>query len=350
MALKKPPSASSNASSSNNNNNQPSSRHRNHLISRLRSRRASSLRAVKAERRLDLQARFVESLVHRPRFVKGGDRSALQRFRHYQALEMIGEGTGGKVYLLQHAQDKRSRLAVKVYFKAGAATTEPALQVACVKGVEMMRNEHRILSSVPPHKHLIKLYDGLETLETVSLFMELAPKGDLFELLVRTGPLKEEEACLFFTQLLSVVEHLHRHGYVHRDIKPENLLLRNRHRLMLTDFGSAAAWSPHFLHTQRVGSLEYAAPEVLAEHATYVGPEVDMWSCGAVLYTMLKGMTPFGGYCVDEILANIQRRKLDLEGLSVEVQHLLLSLLEPCKEKRATMEEDLKLNFLMNSC
>jgi len=94
-------------------------------------------------------------------------------------------------------------------------------------------------------------------------------------------------------KIIAGVEYCHRNKVVHRDLKPENLLLHAKRRsVKIADFGlSNIMRDGHFLKTS-CGSPNYAAPEViLRKH--YAGPEVDVWSCGVILYAMLCGILPF---------------------------------------------------------
>ncbi|KAK4395936.1 SNF1-related protein kinase catalytic subunit alpha KIN10, partial [Sesamum angolense] len=96
----------------------------------------------------------------------------------------------------------------------------------------------------------------------------------------------------FEMQIIAGVEYCHRNLIVHRDLKAENLLLDSKGNVKLADFGlSNIMRDGHFLKTS-CGSLNYAAPEIL-RGALYAGPEVDIWSCGVILYTLLCGAFPF---------------------------------------------------------
>ncbi|CAK9180495.1 unnamed protein product [Ilex paraguariensis] len=93
---------------------------------------------------------------------------------------------------------------------------------------------------------------------------------------------------------------------VHRDLKLENLLLDSKCNVKIVDFGfSNFMRDGHFLKTS-CGSPSYAAPEVISGQL-YAGPEVDVWSCGVILYTLLCGRFPFGDDDFPSIYAKIKK-------------------------------------------
>jgi carbon catabolite-derepressing protein kinase len=115
---------------------------------------------------------------------------------------------------------------------------------------------------------------------------------ELFDYIVQHGKLTEERGRRFFQQIVCAVEYCHRHKVVHRDLKPENLLLDENLNVKIADFGlSNIMTDGNFLKTS-CGSPNYAAPEVISGKL-YAGPEVDVWSCGVILYVLLVGRLPF---------------------------------------------------------
>uniref|UniRef100_A0A4W3GX81 5'-AMP-activated protein kinase catalytic subunit alpha-1 n=1 Tax=Callorhinchus milii TaxID=7868 RepID=A0A4W3GX81_CALMI len=102
----------------------------------------------------------------------------------------------------------------------------------------------------------------------------------------------EKESRRLFQQIISAVDYCHRHMVVHRDLKPENVLLDAHMNAKIADFGLSNMMSDgEFLRTS-CGSPNYAAPEVISGRL-YAGPEVDIWSCGVILYALLCGTLPF---------------------------------------------------------
>ena len=111
------------------------------------------------------------------------------------------------------------------------------------------------------------------------------------------APLSLREVAALMHQLLQAVHCLHAIRLVHRDVKPANLLFSAAGELRLIDFGLSFRWpgaGPHKPLTKLAGSLHYMAPEMLARTG-YLGSQVDAWSLGVIVATMLAGQLPFRG-------------------------------------------------------
>ena len=146
------------------------------------------------------------------------------------------------------------------------------------------------------HVHIIRLYEYIDTPSELYLVLEYIPGGELFDYITSKGPrIPINEARLLFQQLISGVEYLHRHSVIHRDLKPENLMLDAKKNVKIVDFGlSNVTFDGEFLRSS-CGSPNYAAPEVIKGNL-YAGSEVDIWSCGIILYVLLCGQLPFGKF------------------------------------------------------
>ena len=149
----------------------------------------------------------------------------------------------------------------------------------------------------------------------------------------------ENEARRFFQQIIAAIDYCHRHKIVHRDLKPENLLLDEFLNVKIGDFGLSNFMSDgDFLKTS-CGSPNYAAPEVISGRL-YSGPEVDVWSCGVILYVMLCGRLPFDDESIPTLFMKINKGIYTLPPyLSPEAKHLLSSMLVVDPMKRITIAE-----------
>ena len=96
------------------------------------------------------------------------------------------------------------------------------------------------------------------------------------------------------------------HKMVHRDLKPENLLLDRDYNIKLIDFGLANSMKDSQALITACGSPNYAAPEVISGQS-YGGEEVDIWSCGVILYAMICGSLPFDDEHLAQLFAKIKK-------------------------------------------
>lgn len=171
------------------------------------------------------------------------------------------------------------------------------------------------------------------------MIMEYVSGGELFDYIVKHGKLQEHEARRFFQQIISGVDYCHRHMIVHRDLKPENLLLDHNMHVKIADFGlSNMMLDGEFLRTS-CGSPNYAAPEVISGKL-YAGPEVDIWSCGVILYALLCGTLPFDDEHVPTLFRKIKSGIFPIpEYLNKQVVNLVCQMLQVDPLKRANIEE-----------
>ena len=205
----------------------------------------------------------------------------------YQLVETLGIGSFGKVRLAIH-QPTGIKVALKFINRQLLKSKDMSGRV---------KREIEFLLFLN-HPHIIKLYTTFTTSSDIVMVMEVAD-GELFDLIVKNGKMNESLARSYFQQIMSAVEYCHRHMIVHRDLKPENILLVGD-LIRIVDFGlSQVIKDGEFLKTS-CGSPNYAAPEVISGKY-YAGPEVDIWSCGVILYVMLVGRLPFD----DESIPNL---------------------------------------------
>ncbi|CAE7407223.1 OSK1, partial [Symbiodinium sp. KB8] len=151
-------------------------------------------------------------------------------------------------------------------------------------------------------------YEVISTPTDIFVIIEVVPGGELFDYIVRRGKLHEREARQLFQQLVSAVEYCHWHGVVHR----------------VADFGLSNCMADGtFLHTS-CGSPNYAAPEVISAQP-YPGPEVDVWSCGVILYALLCGSLPFDDESIHNLFRKIKHGEFTIPGHVPDMARDLIS-------------------------
>jgi len=240
----------------------------------------------------------------------------------------LGIGAFGKVKLATHAVTGH-KVAVKILNKA---------KIKQLGMEEKVQREINILH-LCTHPHIIRLYEVIDTPTDIFLVNEYVSGGELFDHIVSKGRLSADEARNFFHQIISGVEYSHFQKIVHRDLKPENLLLDANHNIKIADFGlSNLMRDGDFLRTS-CGSPNYAAPEVISGHL-YAGPEVDVWSCGVILYALLCGSLPFDDESIPNLFKKIKSGMYALPThLSQLAKNLIPRMLEVDPMKRITIPE-----------
>ncbi|XP_074640983.1 5'-AMP-activated protein kinase catalytic subunit alpha-2-like isoform X2 [Tubulanus polymorphus] len=247
---------------------------------------------------------------------------------HYILGDTLGVGTFGKVKIGCHQLTKH-QVAIKI------------LNRNRIKSLDVVGKIRREIQNLKlfRHPHIIKLYQVISTPTDIFMVMEYVSGGELFDYIVKHGKLKEHEARRFFQQIISGVDYCHRHMIVHRDLKPENLLLDKHRNVKIADFGlSNMMTDGEFLKTS-CGSPNYAAPEVISGKL-YAGPEVDVWSCGVILYALLCGTLPFDDEHVPSLFRKIKSGIFAIpDYLNKSVVSLLVKSLQVDPMKRVTMKE-----------
>ncbi|XP_017893258.1 ribosomal protein S6 kinase alpha-5 isoform X2 [Ceratina calcarata] len=148
-----------------------------------------------------------------------------------------------------------------------------------------------LLRACQGHQNIVKLVEVHHDRAHTYIVMELLSGG---ELLRRPRPFTEQQASRIMRQLASAVRFMHSRGVVHRDLKPENIVFAHEGEdapAIIVDFGFARikrGCEP--LHTPCF-TLQYAAPEVVACQG--YDQSCDLWSLGAILYSMLSRKQPF---------------------------------------------------------
>mmetsp|Transcript_114913 Transcript_114913/g.329981 ORF Transcript_114913/g.329981 Transcript_114913/m.329981 type:complete len:423 (-) Transcript_114913:239-1507(-) len=211
-----------------------------------------------------------------------------------------------------------------------------------LKDAPDFHNEINLLASVD-HENIVRLFETFEDAHRHYLVLELCTGGELFDRIVEVGELTESLAALLMRQMANTICYLHSEGIAHRDLKPENFVFSHKGPLFLTplkliDFGLSCRVEPGEVLTDAVGTLLYAAPEVLAQS---YGPMCDLWSFGAIVYNVLCGHPPFNGKTAKQVVKNIRKGKYSMcgpywETISDEGKDLVRGLLTKDPAERLT--------------
>ncbi|XP_072239652.1 serine/threonine-protein kinase MARK1 isoform X1 [Leuresthes tenuis] len=312
---------------------------------------------------------------------------------NYRLLKTIGKGNFAKVKLARHILTGRE-VAIKIIDKT---QLNPTSLQKLFREVSVMK----ILN----HPNIVKLFEVIETEKTLYLVMEYASGGEVFDYLVAHGRVKEKEARAKFRQIVSAVEYCHQKRIVHRDLKispsqeqsspsshnfqtnfpqtyqgdrrrcfskdwynthkwleysqskdsaycyacqhfslpsSENLLLDADMNIKIADFGFSNEFTLGSKLDTFCGSPPYAAPE-LFQGKKYDGPEVDVWSLGVILYTLVSGSLPFDGQNLKELRERVLRGKYRIPFyMSTDCENLLKKLLVLNPGKRSSLKQIMK--------
>ncbi|XP_078090171.1 MAP/microtubule affinity-regulating kinase 3a isoform X4 [Mustelus asterias] len=249
---------------------------------------------------------------------------------NYRLLKTIGKGNFAKVKLARHILTGRE-VAIKIIDKTQLNPTS----------LQKLFREVRIMKCLN-HPNIVKLFEVIETEKTLYLVMEYASGGEVFDYLVAHGRMKEKEARAKFRQIVSAVQYCHQKQIVHRDLKAENLLLDADMNIKIADFGFSNEFTVGNKLDTFCGSPPYAAPE-LFQGKKYDGPEVDVWSLGVILYTLVSGSLPFDGQNLKELRERVLRGKYRIPFyMSTDCENLLKRFLVLNPSKRGTLEQIMK--------
>ncbi|GIJ99395.1 protein kinase [Aspergillus viridinutans] len=251
----------------------------------------------------------------------------MQRLDQYQTVKILGEGSFGKVKLAIHQPSGR-QVALKIISRRKLLSRDMVGRVEReIQYLQLLR-----------HPHIIKLYTVIATKTDIIMVLEYAER-ELFDYLVKRGRCNDAEARKFFQQIICAVEYCHRHKIVHRDLKPENLLIDKDKNVKIADFGlSNIMTDGNFLKTS-CGSPNYAAPEVISGKL-YAGPEVDVWSCGVILYVLLVGRLPFDDDYIPALFKKIAAGNFHMPPyISSGAARLIRSMLQVHPVHRITIPE-----------
>ena len=171
------------------------------------------------------------------------------------------------------------------------------------------------------------------------------------ELCKRRKRLSEFEAKYYIFQIVSALTYLHNNKIIHRDLKLGNLFLNSNLEIKLGDFGLAAKleFDNEKRHTV-CGTPNYLAPEVLSSKIGH-SYEVDVWSLGVVLYTIIIGKPPFETPKVEKTYKKIRHAMYSFpENISIsqEAKELISRIFVLDPQQRPSLQQIVQSTFLNN--
>ncbi|KAH7082274.1 hypothetical protein FB567DRAFT_103457 [Paraphoma chrysanthemicola] len=288
--------------------------------------------------RPDTQKEPQASMAPPPVPAKKEEPPAKKTINDFVVLEEMGQGAYGQVKLCRFKKNSSKKVVIKYVTKRRIL-------------VDTWTRDRR-LGTVPleihvldylrrdgfKHPNIVEMSDFFE--DDVNYYIEMVPHGlpgmDLFDYIELRVNMEEKECRKIFVQVAEAIHHLHTKAkVVHRDIKDENVVLDGEGNIKLIDFGSAA-YIKSGPFDVFVGTIDYAAPEVLAGRS-YRGKEQDVWALGILLYTIIYKENPF--YSIDEIMDHDLRVPWVMSEESIDLVRLML---DRDVEKRITISQVLE--------
>jgi len=224
---------------------------------------------------------------------------ALEFSKNYEEKEIIGNGGFGLVYLYEHRL-LHLPFAVKIF--------APAFYEGGEKELERFFQEAKMLFKLN-HPSIIKVYDAGMIGKRPFIRMEYFNGRNLNQILMEFGTLSPAKALELIKNIVSALHHAHEEvGIIHRDLKPSNIMASMPNQFRIIDFG-LSIFIENELHSRFTKTGEgtisgyYNAPELI-QNPRLIDKRSDIYSIGAIWYTVLTGQPPAGSSFLDVLKDN----------------------------------------------
>ena len=263
----------------------------------------------------------------------------------FTLIQLLGSGSYAKVVLAKH------NLNGKLY-------AMKKINKSMLNNYEKQHEAHiekQCLAELK-HNNILKLNKTFQDKKNLYFVLEYCSNKDLNCLIRNLGKFDFKLAQFYSAQILSAISYMHKQGIYHRDLKPENIGLDKYMQIKIFDFATSVKINKYFdkktmrfidlndeeknyitdliqkneigednivkinkydillLSRLFVGTPEYISPEALECKYDIIGPSVDIWAFGVMLYLFFMGKTPFKGKTEKETLNNIKDIKYDFEN------------------------------------
>jgi tetratricopeptide (TPR) repeat protein/predicted Ser/Thr protein kinase len=225
----------------------------------------------------------------------------------YEILQMLGEGGMGAVYKARDRELDRL-VAVKIIRRELAQNSD----------VLHRFKQELILARKVTHRNVIRIFDLGEAEGLKFITMEYIEGRDLKSLIREKGKFAPKEAKQIIVQVCNALEVAHAEGVIHRDLKPQNIMVDEKGKVSVMDFGIARSMEMGGGMTQTgalVGTPEYMSPEqAKGEH---LDARSDLFSLGIIFYELLTGNSP---YKADTAMATLWKRTHEAARPPIELE------------------------------
>ena len=259
------------------------------------------------------------------------------QIRKYIKGRLLGKGGFAKCYEFINQENDHS----------SAAKVIPKKSLVKSRAKQKLISEIKIHKSLH-HPNIVAFEHYFEDSENVYLLIEICLNQTLNELLKRRKKLTELEVQCYSVQIIKALKYLHSHRVIHRDLKLGNLFISEKMEIKVGDFGLATKLEFDGERKRTVcGTPNYIAPEIL-EGKTGHSYEVDIWSLGVIMYTLIIGKPPFETNNVKETYKRIKTGNYSFPEnavISEPAKDLIQSILVLDPRKRPSLDEIMKHDF-----
>uniref|UniRef100_A0A8C7HR42 Serine/threonine-protein kinase PLK n=1 Tax=Oncorhynchus kisutch TaxID=8019 RepID=A0A8C7HR42_ONCKI len=215
--------------------------------------------------------------------------------KKYSRGRFLGKGGFAKCYEITDMETK----------EVFAGKVVPKSMIVKPHQREKMSSEISIHKSLD-NPHIVGFHGFFEDDDFVFVVLEICRRRSLLELHKRRKAVTEPEARYYMMQLVKGCQYLHNNRVIHRDLKLGNIFLSDDMDVKIGDFGLATKIEFDGERKKTLcGTPNYIAPEVLCKKGHSF--EVDVWSLGCILYTLLVGKPPFETSCLKETYNRIKK-------------------------------------------
>jgi serine/threonine protein kinase len=196
---------------------------------------------------------------------------------HYNVIEVIGEGTYGRVFRANELATKKN-VAMK-YIRMDSENE--GFPITCLREIMVLRKLN--------HKNIVKLNDIVYNAKKKATYLVFEYMNhDLSGLLQNQAMVFDESTIYQITrQLLNGLQYCHDQQVVHRDLKTSNILVDSKGQVKIADFGLARYWVADRPFTNKVVSLWYRPIELLLGYEIY-DFSADIWSLGCIICELFR--------------------------------------------------------------
>lgn len=258
--------------------------------------------------------------------------------KRYLRGKLLGKGGFAKCFEVTNQETKRVQ-AAKIIVKS--SLTKSRARQKLISEIKIHKSLH--------HLHIVNFEHVFEDSENVYILLELCTNQTLNELLKRRKRLTEFEVQVYVMQIVSALKYLHSNRVIHRDLKLGNLFLNEKMEIKIGDFGLATKLEFDGEKKRTIcGTPNYIAPEVLDGKIGH-SYEVDVWSLGVIIYTLLVGKPPFETPDVKTTYKKIKMNSYSFPEhvpLSDAAKGLITRILNLDPARRPSLDEILQHPFI----